>query len=732
MTVTFPVPRLVDNRESGFWKVHVYPSGDRSQSSAIDVSFVRGAPTLVEEVSTADPFGPTTATLAFKSITLLDAAGSGDLWWLKPHVDVDICWECDGEDLYRWEGYMVSFEYSSDEVGGMLQVTCRGAMFQMDNYLAKPTYVYQPIPYELAIRRQFDEKPDLRLAPLQVRWPDWWQTRFKLSEFTGKPLYLRPEGVEDGQLWSGFVTRSTGSFDTALTNYIQGLLSNMHTANGQFTLGLESGRRPVLFHRDHLMSPVPGVLVVDVVNPGVKVTARRDFTQSLNVVFGQGKSLNGSTFSGMRTSADGTVVTYEPYAYRSSVHPLQENDWFDSSVMRKEVNLSFFEGLSETEAQQIARSHLQRFSDPGVTVQMTLTTDPLIFSDDPGRPVFLPRFLITAGSTMLVRGLFGNSEGVLMHVTEASVTSEETTLTLDSKYRDQLTVQEVRMRTRDSLAPVRLLTVGQYRPNIPDLLFPWSYSDGSGFMPKGSQKLFQGMPDDVMFPWVEWTRQRPPGNPQWASQYIRIPPANRNADFNWANQRTTLRDFQPFAVRMSQAGEARMIQVAAYDRYGNVLKVPFHISLYKTSGVWYSSMPTLGREDAAKYPPYRAGQHYPFFQKAWESYAEDGTALNPETSSAAATAQVVIGYGNFYEKAGYWPGSSNGLGATPTGLLVDESGFSWDLTDTLNGVDPRAPASVNLQRPNAADLYIMIYCDAQLTQEVFFLGRIFRKEPGTS
>jgi hypothetical protein len=143
-------------------------------------------------------------------------------------------------------------------------------------------------------------------------------------------------------------------------------------------------------------------------------------------------------------------------------------------------------------------------------------------------------------------------------------------------------------------------------------------------------------------------------------------------------------------------------------------------------------MPSLGISDEPDNRPYKAGQHYPFFKRAWEEYAEDGTQLNPDLVGAVSTAQIIIGYGNFYEKAGFWPGTSAVAGAEPTGLLSDSGGFSWDLTDAVYGVDPQRSADENLRYPNRADVYVMVYCDAQLTQDVYFLGRIYRKEPGTA
>jgi len=718
-----PIPFESIDATSGYWRIWFYPGGAGSQAE--DVTFFRNIPTNVESIGTSDPFGPTTAVLTFPVITFLDELGAGDLRWLKQETDVDICWMTPDSDtpVYRWEGYALSFDYGTDNG---LTVTCTGAAFQADNWLAKPEYVYQPIPYETAIRRQFTDRPDSRLGSLTIEWPSWWRNRFALSDYVNKPLYLRPVGLEDGQMWSGYVTRSTGSFDEVLTGYIQGLLSNMHTEYGQFTIALDPGRQPVLRHRDRVTAPDENTFVVDAIAPGVACTFTRDYSQRLNVVYGQGKALNGATFSGMRVSADGTNITHEPYAYRPVVHPVNMNDWYDRTVMRKEVNLSFHEGVSEAEARQISKSHLQRFADPGVTGSITLTTDPL----RNGIPT--TRMLITAGSTIQVKGLFGRSEGVLFHITEVETSPESTNLTVDSRYRDQLTVQEVMARTRDSLAPVRLLTVGQYKPNIPDMLFPWSYADGSGHIPKASVSLFDGAPPDLTFPWEDWTRQRPPRDPQWSSSYIRVGPASSNADENWANMRATISDFKPYPVRMSQAGEARLLQVAAFDANGSLLRIPFHVSIFRTNGVSYTSMPMLGIDDEEENAPYLSGQHYPFFRRAWEQFDENGIALNPETGQAVTTAQLIVGYGNFYEKAGYWPSTSNDPTAIATGMLSDETGFSWDLTDAVYGVDPQRSADENLKDPNRADLQVMIYADAQAAKEVFFLGRVYRKEPGTA
>jgi hypothetical protein len=106
--------------DSGYWRIIVDPKPSTYTNEAVDVTFVRGAATTVTNLSTTDPFGPAAATLIFTSVTLLDTPGTGDLSWLVPEANVDICWmspqtpgvdQTEADILYRWEGYFVSFEY---------------------------------------------------------------------------------------------------------------------------------------------------------------------------------------------------------------------------------------------------------------------------------------------------------------------------------------------------------------------------------------------------------------------------------------------------------------------------------------------------------------------------------------------------------------------------------------------------------------------------------------------
>jgi hypothetical protein len=729
-------PVAGSNKATGYWVPYVVTRGALlpGTPSRMSIALVRNVPTLVSEVSSTDPYGPSTATLSFPGITLLDEPGEGDLWWLTGEADVDIHWfdVATQTSLYIWEGTMQSFDWAEGESASSLTVTCQGALLQVDHFLAVPKYPYQPIPYEIEIGNQFQGRPSLRLAGLSTVWPSWWTTTYNKAYWDAQPLYRRPVGLNNAQRWTGTLTRATGNFEPSL-QHIGNLLGSMFTERGQWTLMLEAGRRPVLRHRDRVESPISGTLVVDLMHPGVKMSAlTKDHSQKVNAVFANGTTIKGVTFNGMRISPDGAKTWYEPYAARRQVEPAAtSNRWLNSAIMRREVAISFSDGASEDEARIVAERHLGRYADAGLVGSLTLSVDPLVH---PSTTTTYPRQLVRAGQHIQVKNLFGRPNGVLFHITESTSNDEGTTLTVDSKYRDQLTVQEVRARGRDAMAPTRLLSINEYKPTINDALFPWSYARGSGYIPRGSNSLFAGMPQDTEFPWEEWTRKRPPRHATWRSDYIRIGPASRNADLNWARKNAAnAKSFIAFSVRLSQAGEAKLFQIAAYDRNGNVMQVPFHVAFYKTD-VGITAMPWLTAANAAKHPPYKANQRYPFFDGAFESFNAIGQVPSSWTNNLAS-AGLMAGWGNYWEKAGYWPGSSAITGNRPTGLLsLNNPGLSWNLSGETNRVDLQKSPEENLRNDAAgiADVRVMIYCDAQASREVFFLGRIFRQEQAGS
>ena len=710
---------------SGSWRIQASVAGGRT----VDVTYFRRVQTLIGNWTREDPFGPKTLQLTFPAITLFDALGAAELDFLRPFTDFDLVWNGPlpagyPDTEWRWEGYSVSF----DRTGDGLVVSLVGAMQQFDNYLAKPGYLSRPLPYEAAIANQWDGRPDLRLKNLSVVYPAWWQTFY--TPVVGQPLYLQPTDVYPGAPWTGLLTRTTGSWEPTLTSYITTLLSTMYTDRGRWTIDLLPRRKPVLRHRDFVIDSAGVDLTVDPAAPGVECSLNEDWSQSINALYGQGQSLSGQGFSGQETTADGLSTYYKPLAATRQVFPQDdENGWYDPAVMTREVLLQVQAGLELEQAQDVAGRHIQRFITPGVTGSITLRSDPAWKTGG-----FLPRGLIKEGMSLLLKRYGGSSDGVVLFISSVSYDSSTgaVTLSVDSKFRDALTLDEVKVRGRDALAISRQLVAGQYTPPIPDSLVPWNYTEGSGIIPSGNEYsavgLFRDMPRDVQFPWTEWTTTHPPADKAWASSYIHIGPRGASANDNWSKLTDRQGSQIGFPIKMAQAGQIRLLQIGAYDIAGNLMPVSFHFSLYTARGVNYANTPILA--SAADIRPgsgYQVGQHDPFFKDAWEQFTSAGTRIQTEVPVQVGSAGLVRAFGTGFVKCGYWPGSS----ATEdpvTGALVDEGIFDFDTTGFDSSFNP---FSLD-QASDAGLLYCLIFCEDQGANDVYFLGRMFRVEPGTN
>lgn len=707
---------------AGFFRLYFTPPGGRTQ----DVTFFRGVPTQFGSMTSLDPFGDAAAQFTFPAITIRDKLGTGDLSWLVPWANVDVV-HYDSDNVpsgWVWEGF-----YAAEDVEDVSQgITCKGALFQLDNYLAKPLYPQRPIPYEQLIYDAFDpdKHPGLRTGHLVIEWPDNWDVFVPDPDVNPDedPLwFLRPWGVTPGDKWTGLTSRSTGGWDPVLTGHVQTLLGVMYTPDGgQWTVRKRPGRIPVLKVRPLLRTPTEDTMEIWAGTHGVRISLSRDFTQSTNIVYGQGQDLAGTSFSGMRVSNDGTTTFYEPFAALPYVYPATpDNPRYLPNIARKETMLQFPQGVDEISARDVAINQIRKFADPGYTGTITLTIDPM----RGGLPT--SRFLIKAGESIVIHDVRGAD--LLCHISEANVDIESgtTTLTVDTKFRDAMTIHEVRARTRDALDPVRLLQVGKYSSTVQDLIKPWSYVDGSGVIPSGggydATEFFTKLISPTsQFPWTEWTTKYPPK--KYPHFYIKIGPKNNNATLNWSG---VLRDGIAAAaipIKMSQSGTIRLTQIAAYDEDGNQIPARFHVGIYGSSGVSPMSMPMV---PPGGYDGYAAGQRYPFFPGAFEQYKEDGTEQDQPSYLLAAQSNQVIAWGNYYEPAGYSPGLAS-AGAPKTGRLVDETAWSFDTT-SQPGFDKYSVENT-AKNTTAGMLYIMIYCDDQGDQPIYFLGRLFRSEPG--
>ena len=720
----------------GYFRVFAQPPGGIYR----EITVFRNAPITLTSVSTQDPFTEQSANLSLPQVTVFDNPGQGDLDWLVPDCNIDIVWENTGSyDLdWRWEGFIASWQFSLSGTDSAYTVDLKGALYGLDDYLAIPSFPKRPIPYEILIAQAFDPTQHYAsLGPLAMTFPENWQ--LTVPEFNSPEYlsFLKPWGVATGQKWTGFTSRSTGSWEPLLSGHVQSLLTVMFAEGGaQWSIRNRGFRRPELYLREIPHEDDPTIVEVVLGAPGVEMSGSKDFTQRASVVYGQGVDEAGISYSGMAVSQDGSTTSYKPFAYAPAVWPRAANPSFDRNVKPKEVMIRFQDGVDELSAQKIAQAQYQRFAEPGITGTLTLTTDQR-YADGQ----LCPRMLIKAGQTVRIKGFAGLREGLLVHITEATIdfTSLTATLSFDSKYRDQLTVAEVKARTRDALTPMRALQVGKYSNIVQDLVLPWSYKEGSGCVPLGAKEFFlEKLPSTASFPYEEWTKKYPPSNPAYKNYYVRIGPTNvTDSSKNWSGVARDGQAIMAIPIRMSQQGAIRLTQIAAYDKNGNVKPVRFHASVYASNGTATDAMPNFPTDPDTGAPKflrpngttvnYGVHQANPFFEGAWEQVNPDGTAYANASYLTAQGADLVVGWGNYYEPAGYSPGRAS-KGAARTGLLEDATPWSWDLSSFLDLLSPKNNANMEY----AGMLFVQIFCDEQGPEPIYFMGRFLRNEPGTN
>jgi hypothetical protein len=677
----------------GYFRIFITPpNGVRTE-----VTFFRDAPTQLASYTFADPFGDSTAQLVFNQIGIQDDLGNGDLTWFREFADVDIVLErTDGRRERVWEGYFASMDWAHAQDSSVLTVTCQGALFQADRYVARPQYPGVPISHEKLIAEVFSARrhPHMRTQELTIEWPDNWAV-----------LGYKTVGSSFGTKETGFKTRVTGAWDKALTGFVANLLSVMYTTDyaDQWTIRKDPGRKPVMHVR---MASRPPDYIIDAGQPGVTISLSRDFTQFANVIYGSGTTVEGSEWSRQELSRDNALTDYVPMAIdpRASEYPPDVSidstntvsDRYD--IMRAETHVRFEDGMEVTDAMRTSQLMLRRNQDPGYAGSITLNVDPQGSS----------RYLMKAGHVIKLAHFAGlGDEGINLHITECQVNVADGTvvLTVDSKFRDALTVEETLARTRDPLTPIRMLQIGKQSILIPDKMAPWSYSAGAGFVPKAARPFFDYRgTGDYEFPYEAQAVAYPPKKD--GAFYVGINAAAKTRKARWTGA---------VPIRMAEKGDIRLTQFACFDRNGNRLKIPFHVSLYYTH-VTADDMPYDGQGPS------------PFIKGAFQTTNEFGQPIPAGTPGATLLPQesLIIGWGDHDQPAGYSPGTKTN-GDPATGLLIDETTWSFDCTN--NPDFDKNPKAGYTQPETAITVYAMFY--AEYHEWVYVHGRLFRKEPGT-
>lgn len=708
-------------------------TGWGADGANVDITAVRGVLTTIESYSSADPFGDAAAVLTFAGITMFDDLTSIEFRrWLYHFADIDIYWSPSvpaspitaPEDrvidpftqrptlsnpfgglgtVKVWEGYIASMEFSDQG----LSIQCQGALFQLDRYQAKPFYPQRPWPVESLISDQFDHtrRPQLRTKPLQIGWPTSWKR--KVPPYSGEDPPVFMPVVPVGANWTQYISRSTGGWEAALTSFIQGLLTGMITRNGdgdnvppgdQWTINKYSGRRPVLTVRDRHRIPD---FTVWLGTPGVDVSLSSDSTQAGNVIFGQGQDIHGVVWDNAVISNDGTRTDYVPMASDPAVYPPTDNPLLIPGGFVTEVNAKFDTGISQADAIGLSALFLGRDRDTGWTGSVTLATDP---------SSHLPRWLITAGMTMLLKGFLGTgATGIRLHISAVTTNPEAGTveLTVDTRYRDLLTVQEAINRARDPLTPVKMLQINKASITVDDIQAPWNYAAGAGYVPKACREFHLSRPVTQLFPYAAFAKKRPPK--AYPDYYVKCNASAAKDYDKWAG---------PIPVRMSKSGTINRTEFACYDANGNVLAIPFHVSFYNLD-VSADDMPTAVDGTGPS----------PFVNNAFEKIDPNTGEAWPSGNYLDAPESLIIGWGNVVNnvpnRAGFSPGSeADGHGVT--GLLIDAVNWQYDTTKNTE-YQPYIP--IGLQDDQALLVWAMFY--AEYSTSVYFMGRLFHQNSGS-
>lgn len=743
-----------------------------------------------------------------------ESSAGGERLVQHPITQMNTLYAHESQAVPVWEGFIISVEPGADGVA----VQCLGALRQLDNYYARPLNPLQPKFVESYIARYFDpRRRGIWTLPLKIEWPTGWETVYdeaKKKEYDAiGPRYVPSEKTIDVATglppkWTGYITRNSGSWQPILTGYVNEQLSILYakpaeteganpllSKGDQWTITNTPGRQPVMRVRASDKEPT---LVAYYGQPGVEARLSRDGTQAYNVVFGKGSGPSSESVFENRWYLRGSAWTVwrplhakkftwrgeEGAPYYPNGFPIRDlYDGYDASnervngiVVREKYVGNFPDGLVQGDAQQIAENWVEKDSDPGWTGEITLTVD---LRDMSGAPK--SKWHIRDGDVIVLYGFQGTGNSVVkgvnkFHVTRVTLSPMNGTVTLqvDTKFRDQLTVEEAMQRGKDTLSPIKSLIVNRASMKIEDSLVPWDAFGGSGLIPRYSKDFAY---TDLAFPNLGDTgpaatagqvgtrtngyRPRdifkpaylPGGNgrPVQGDDYVRLP--DKTAKTAWL--RSTASNSAPFyvpvhagagnkslrwatfPVLLSQAGTIALTEICAYDVDGEPAPVEFHVSVYLQNYVFISDMPKnmdpangKTNENAALWP----GSFETLDPETNLPWALQGGGAQSFHMPAAT---LKIGWGTYDRPAGYSPGAKTSDTATPTGYLIDGAPWTFDFVNVPGGLSASG-LNAGQKPPNASNVTATVAIYAQIPDVVadkgkydwvYFRGRFCRDIP---
>jgi peptidoglycan hydrolase-like protein with peptidoglycan-binding domain len=177
----------------------------------------------------------------------------------------------------------------------------------------------------------------------------------------------------------------------------------------------------------------------------------------------------------------------EPYLYGANGAVVGNNPDYDPDIIVHEIDVDFGAGVTKADGRDMAQRILERGTDPGIAGTVRLQSCPWEGS----------RWEISAGDNILLKGWRGTD--VLMRVVavDADPASLTVTLTVDSEFRDAMTVVEVLKRNAESRPdPARRPGNPSRRSRLDqDMAVPFEGESPAGRFPK--MAIFGGL-------WTVW------------------------------------------------------------------------------------------------------------------------------------------------------------------------------------------------------------------------------------
>lgn len=809
-----------------------------TKHNVTSVTWFRDAPTQIVDLEFVDPFGDATAQIEFPQCTGFDSPNNEETWWLRKNVNVDIMWvpattvpsayPCINpitndwgmylhpeDSRIVWEGFTIKVNPSVSGVSMMLQ----GCLWQVDRYYAKPMFPLQPKTMESMFARYFDpRRRGLYTAPMKIDWSGVYSGMDQFSSVNYPRVYTQtdynqfhkkdkighrfiPTDLEVGDYWTGYVTRYTGGWDKALTSYIASQLSFMYyappTPNDPAVTGITpgdtwsitktAGRTPLMYLKRQGKTPN---LYLWYGQPGAEISLDEDGTQISNVIFGQGKEYDGTTWMTQNFQPKAPWSSWSPLAWDSPDEGgriYHWDDWSnqlradlydgydaqnerDNDIWVQERNWTGIpDGIVQSDAVDIATQYIARHRICGWYGSIDLKVD---LWDANG--AIVSKWNIKIGDVICLKGFQGEMDPVkgvnVFHVAKVNFYPMEgrVALTIDTKFRELLSIEEAKEHTRDSMAPVKMLLAGRQSIMVEDLAMAWNTGQGAGCFPTDSIK----MEKETVFPYVEDTKLFPPKNllePFYIDGHAQMGMFDKRSQLiteddetsgskgaglascyidkdkqfyvpiNCGNPVKTLRwGFQP--VIMSQAGTIARTEFACYDKHGELAEVEFHVSVFKHYKFDVTSMPNeiVLYDDQDPPEPTNlksaADGYAALWRGAFNSINPDtglqwgaGANLRYQYHMPAADARWDTGWGTYERPAGYSPGAKD-KGDKPTGMLLD--GAQWPFS-----MEKEFATSVETDdtvQPNSYKWGFAVYVQNILNHTkqyewVYVMGRVYRQ-----